>query len=124
MNTSSGMSAGCCLGSRGGKNVGESERNASLIGGTALCMAGLSMRSRLGLILACIGGSMLYRGTTGHCSLYSALGVNTNEGSTHGFLPASVVEQSMPKKDNVVDEASWESFPASDPPSWNAGASS
>jgi uncharacterized membrane protein len=38
---------------------------------------GLAKRDIPGLVLAAIGGGLLYRGATGHCSLYSALGVSS-----------------------------------------------
>ena len=40
-------------------------------------MYGLSRESLGGLALAAVGGSLLYRGLSGHCSLYAALGVST-----------------------------------------------
>ena len=40
-------------------------------------MVGLSRKSLGGLALAAVGGSLLYRGMTGHCHLYSAMGINT-----------------------------------------------
>jgi uncharacterized membrane protein len=58
-------------------NVGEMERWISMVAGGILAGYGLSRRSLAGLGLAAIGGSLLYRGGTGHCSLYSALGINT-----------------------------------------------
>jgi uncharacterized membrane protein len=60
-------------------NVSDTERWLSLLGGGALALLGLSRRSLPGLGLAAVGGSLLYRGATGHCSLYNALGVNTAE---------------------------------------------
>jgi uncharacterized membrane protein len=60
-------------------NVGDTERWLSLLGGGALAMLGLSRRSLPGLGLAAVGGSLLYRGATGHCSMYQALGVSTAE---------------------------------------------
>lgn len=58
-------------------NVGSYERWASAIGGGALTAYGLTRRSRSGLLLSVLGAGMLYRGTTGHCNVYEALGVNT-----------------------------------------------
>lgn len=63
--------------SDGGINVGEYERLASTVGGPLLAIYGLSRRSPLGLGLALVGGALLYRGVTGHCEVYQALGMNT-----------------------------------------------
>jgi uncharacterized membrane protein len=60
-------------------NVGETERLASVVGGGALALAGLARGGLGGLALAVLGGSLLYRGSTGHCHLYGALGQSTAE---------------------------------------------
>lgn len=60
-------------------NVGETERMASLLAGGALALVGLTRGSLSGLGLAAIGGALAYRGMTGHCSLYGALGMSTAE---------------------------------------------
>jgi uncharacterized membrane protein len=60
-------------------NVGDTERLASALGGGALAAYGLSRGTLGGLALAVLGGSLVQRGVTGHCSLYGALGVNTAE---------------------------------------------
>ena len=57
-------------------NVGDLERGLSLIGGTALVLYGLR-RSFGNLALMLGGGALIYRGLTGHCAAYQALGVNT-----------------------------------------------
>jgi uncharacterized membrane protein len=75
---------------RGGQasetNVGETERWISAIGGGALAVYGvsrlLSGGSLSGAVLALLGGSLIYRGTTGHCNLYEAAGINTAGTST------------------------------------------
>ncbi len=58
-------------------NVGDKERLLSLLGGVALGLFGLSRRSLGGLGLAAVGGSLVYRGLTGHCVCYEMLGVST-----------------------------------------------
>lgn len=59
------------------QNVNDYERYASVIGGGALALYGLSRASLGGIALALLGGSLVYRGATGHCNVYEALGVNT-----------------------------------------------
>jgi len=54
-------------------NVSDTERWASLLGGGALALYGLSRGTVGGLALTALGGSLVYRGATGHCSLYGAL---------------------------------------------------
>lgn len=61
------------------RNVGETERIASAIGGGLLAIAGLSRRSLGGVLLAGVGGALLFRGTTGHCPIFQQLGINTAE---------------------------------------------
>ncbi|HYP08372.1 MAG TPA: SRPBCC family protein [Bryobacteraceae bacterium] len=60
-------------------NVGEAERWLSLIGGSSLVAYGLARRNSAGFGLAALGGSLLWRGATGHCPMYQTLGVNTSE---------------------------------------------
>lgn len=63
-------------------NVGETERVASVVAGGLLALYGLSRRSLGGLALAGLGGALAYRGTTGHCPAYSALGVSTADSAS------------------------------------------
>lgn len=55
-------------------NVGDYERQASIIGGTVLAGFGLLRGSLSGLAMAAIGGALAWRGYTGHCDVYQALG--------------------------------------------------
>jgi uncharacterized membrane protein len=71
-------------------NVGETERLVSLAAGSGLALYGMTRGTLGGLGLALIGGSLLYRGTTGHCACYASLGVNT--AATRG-LGASIPAQ-------------------------------
>ena len=59
------------------KNVGDRERMLSAAAGMALGAAGLYRRDIPGLFIAVLGGSLIYRGASGRCSAYSALGINT-----------------------------------------------
>jgi uncharacterized membrane protein len=77
-----GQSAGSMQSTGSGEvNVGEIERWASSIGGGALALYGISRLishgSVGGAVLALVGGSLIYRGTTGYCNLYDAMGINT-----------------------------------------------
>jgi uncharacterized membrane protein len=59
-------------------NVSDPERLLSVIGGGALVLYGL--RRSLGhLALMLGGGALIYRGLSGHCDVYQALGVNTKQ---------------------------------------------
>jgi len=58
-------------------NVGFYERLASATGGPLLALYGLSRGTPGGVGLAALGGYMLYRGLTGRCALYAALGMGT-----------------------------------------------
>jgi uncharacterized membrane protein len=58
-------------------NVGTTERNLSLAAGSILALLGLARRDLTGLLIAGVGGGLLYRGATGHCHTYEALGIDT-----------------------------------------------
>ena len=65
----------------GTTNVNHRERWFSVVTGAALAAYGLTRRSVAGVLAAAAGGVMLWRGATGHCPLYDALGVSTAEPS-------------------------------------------
>lgn len=58
-------------------NVANWERWASALGGGALMTYGLLRRGKTGVSLAVLGGGLLYRGSTGYCPAYGAMGVST-----------------------------------------------
>ena len=62
-------------------NVGNGERIASIVLGSALMAFGLIRRSRSGWTLAATGASLLYRGWGGNCAVYRALGINRTVGA-------------------------------------------
>jgi uncharacterized membrane protein len=69
-------------------NVGEAERWLCLLGGGALTVFGLSRESLPGLALAAAGGTLAYRGFTGHCPVYGALDINTARRAPATVIPA------------------------------------
>src|SRR5690606_8016401 len=58
-------------------NVGTNERIASAVGGAALLAYGLAKPSLPRLMVAALGGALLYRGASGFCSVNAAMGRNT-----------------------------------------------
>jgi uncharacterized membrane protein len=92
-------------------NVAEPERYASAIAGGFLLALGLNSSNtwqRVGSLIA--GSGLIYRGVSGQCMLYRMLG--------------SVRKQREERSEAQIDEAIEESFPASDPPSFNASVAS
>lgn len=60
------------------KNVNDPERWVSVVLGSALTAYGLKKRSIRGLALSAAGGALVWRGATGHCSVYEMLGLSSN----------------------------------------------
>jgi uncharacterized membrane protein len=67
-------------------NVGQTERWASALVGGGLALYGLTRRTWSGAVLALVGGTLIYRGSTGHCHMYDMLGVNTTGNETDNPL--------------------------------------
>jgi uncharacterized membrane protein len=60
-------------------NVGRMERWLSMMAGGALAAYALKRREVPGGAAALAGAALLYRGSTGHCDVYQALGINRAE---------------------------------------------
>jgi uncharacterized membrane protein len=58
-------------------NVSNVERIVSLAAGGTLAFLGARRRDLTGLAIAAFGGGLLFRGATGHCHTYAALGIDT-----------------------------------------------
>jgi hypothetical protein len=65
-------------------NVGNIERQWSMIGGSALAICGLMRGTFSGMALAAIGGALVWRGYSGHCEMYHLLGYSSTEESSSG----------------------------------------
>jgi uncharacterized membrane protein len=60
-------------------NVGPDERAVSVLAGALLGVLGLRRQSAAGWAIAAVGGAFVYRGFTGHCNTYDALGIDTSK---------------------------------------------
>jgi uncharacterized membrane protein len=70
------------------RNVGDWERILSVAAGAGLATVGL-MRGRWdGLLLAALGAGFVWRGYSGRCQCYAALGINTAEHHRATAVPA------------------------------------
>jgi uncharacterized membrane protein len=82
----------------GPKNVGDLERVLSVGAGLGMALCGLSSGKARGLLVTLLGGGLIYRGLTGHCACYEALGIDTAERKPATAVPARQgckVEQSI-----------------------------
>ncbi len=69
-------------------NVGTTERLLSVLGGGVLAAFGLSRKTTNGLLLAGLGGALIYRGASGHCDVYQALRLSSADSTDRGTVPA------------------------------------
>lgn len=58
-----------------GENVGDVQRVLSAIAGMVLLASGLSRRNWTSALLAIAGGAFLYRGVSGYCPAFGAMGI-------------------------------------------------
>ncbi len=86
------------------KNVSEAERTASIIGGGLLTLYGLTRLSVPGILLAGVGADVLYRGITGHCWTYQALGINTAEVNQNPEAPVQAKRSIKVKKSITINK--------------------
>jgi uncharacterized membrane protein len=69
------------------ENVSGGERLVSVAAGSILALLGAGRRDLTGLVIAGVGAGLIYRGATGHCSVYESLGVDTAHEPTGGSRP-------------------------------------
>jgi uncharacterized membrane protein len=84
-------------------NVGETERKASMVGGAALALSGLTTMAKKhplpGLAMMVAGGLFFYRGKTGHCDVYQAAGIDTAHNGEAGIRIEKVVTINRPREE-------------------------
>jgi len=59
------------------KNVGDTERLGSVIGGGLMILSAIRSQPLPALLFGACGAALIYRGVTGHCECYKALGIST-----------------------------------------------
>lgn len=86
---------------RSNQNVGEIERAISSALGGALLIGGLSRRSLPGLAIAATGAAFLFRGTTGYCKVYEALGLDTYRETVDSYHSVGLPHETARWEDSI-----------------------
>ena len=95
--------------SAGQTNVADRERWLSVIGGGALAAYGLKRGGLGGAVLLALGGGLVYRGYSGHCSAYEALGINTATAAPAS--PEAYFERGIHVDESVtIDRRPWDLY--------------
>lgn len=79
---------GCQSGCSSEKNVGDTERAVSVAAGLGLAALGLARGRLSGLALGAMGAALVWRGYSGRCQCYAALGIDTSERNPATAVPA------------------------------------
>jgi uncharacterized membrane protein len=72
------------------QNVNSRERWLSVVLGSAVAAYGLTRRSTTGIVIAGLGGALVWRGASGRCAVYNALGITSVAESDHDTSNVSV----------------------------------
>jgi hypothetical protein len=98
----------------------EARKNDAVLiaAGGLVSVLGLARRGLFGLGLAAVGGGMIYRGVTGRMPLRNLLcsGSMVGDASQSPSYQNDHDQKASQLPEDEVEEASMESFPASDPP--------
>lgn len=73
------------------RNVSTPERWVSILGGSAALAGGIRRRGFIGPLLSLLGGYLLFRGFSGHCSLYRQLHIDTSRANDSGLWGQNLV---------------------------------
>ena len=93
-------------------NVAELERYGSILGGAALTYYALRRLSHAdGWAALVLGGGLLYRGLSGHCGVYNAIGVNTSQRHAEGVKVEKSVMINRPAADLYAYWRRFENLP-------------
>jgi uncharacterized membrane protein len=92
-------------GDRGGMNLSEIERWASIIAGAGLLLFAVRQRRGTGIAAGALGAGLIARGSSGHCPVYAAAHVNTRQdtrdalGGPRGVLVHKTMTINRPVED-------------------------
>lgn len=89
-------------------NVSQRERAASAVLGATVLALGLR-RGPLGkAVLGLVGGSLLYRGATGHCHVYDSLGLSS--AGSEGWRPGAAADATQAERSITIGEPAEELY--------------